>query len=203
MNERRGRGWLTPWAALLWLGTGLWMMPAQAASQSEGWTPPVAALKKTLKVVSYRARLAGEILVIEAAHEPGWHTYALDNLERAKKRGGEPALGIESPTQIQVGGGLKVAGRWRQSAPKDLSQREINWFTWGFEGTTLFAVKVERTGDLPEALITINGQACQADSCAMIEDLELRLPLGSRNQAQPSFNLDSLIEQGDLTDVRE
>jgi hypothetical protein len=153
-------------------------------------------------VASYRAQLAGDVLLIEVTHEPGWHTYALDNLERAKKRAGEPPLGIEKSTQIEVSGGLKVAGKWRQSPPKDLSQPEIKWFTWGFEGTALFAVKVARSGEAKESLITISGQACKATTCAMVDDLEIRLPLDSGSLGKTSFDLASLVEEGDLMDVR-
>jgi len=42
-----------------------------------------------------------------------------------------PPLGIEKDTQIEIAGDLAVVGKWRQSRPKDLSQREINWYTWG------------------------------------------------------------------------
>jgi len=58
-----------------------WTTTLQAARRQDAWTPPVAAMRKTTKVASYRARLAGDALLIEVTHEPGWHTYALDNLE--------------------------------------------------------------------------------------------------------------------------
>jgi hypothetical protein len=196
MDKRRGRRSLSlPAMALLF--SLFFQMTPLAARQQGAWTPPVAAMRRTLKVASYRARLAGDALLIEVTHEPGWHTYALDNLERARKRAGEPPLGIERSTRIEVSSGLRVAGRWRQSPPKDLSQPEIKWFTWGFEGTALFAVKVERIGDSKESLITISGQACKATTCAMIGDLEIRLPLDSGGLEKSSFDLASLIEEGD------
>jgi hypothetical protein len=203
MDKRHGRSLLSLLAMMLLCNELFWVVAHQAARQQDVWTPPVAAMRRTLKVASYRARLAGDVLVIEATHEPGWHTYALDNLERAKKRAGEPPLGIEKSTQIEVDGGLKVAGRWRQSPPKNLSQPEIKWFTWGFEGTALFAVKVERSGVGKEAVIRINGQACKATTCALIDDLEIRLPLDSGSLGSASFDLAALIEEGDLADVRE
>jgi DsbC/DsbD-like thiol-disulfide interchange protein len=203
MDKKHGRRSLPLLAMILLFKALFWTITLLAAGQQDAWTPPVAAMRKTLKVASYRAQLAGDVLLIEVTHEPGWHTYALDNLERAKKKAGEPPLGIEKSTQIEISGGLKVAGKWRQSHPKDLSQPEIKWFTWGFEGTALFAVKVERSGDTKESLIAINGQACKATTCAMIDDLEIRLPLDSGNPGKTSFDLASLIEEGDLTDVRE
>jgi len=170
---------------------------------NDEWSAPVEVRRRHLKIASYRARLSGDVLLVEITHEPGWHTYALDNLERAKKKAGEPPLGIEKSTRIEISGGLKTAGKWRQSPPKDLSQPEIKWFTWGFEGAALFAVKVQRSGDAKEAVITINGQACKATTCAMIDDLKIRLPLESGGLRKTSFDLASLIEEGDLTDVRD
>jgi hypothetical protein len=175
----------------------------QTKPVNDGWSPPVEARRRNLKVASYRAKLAGDTLLVEVTHEPGWHTYALDNLERAKKKAVEPLLGIEKSTQIVLAGGLRTAGKWRQSPPKDLSQPEISWFTWGFEGTALFAVKIRRIGKATEAVITINGQACKETTCAMIDDLEIRLPLNAARSEKTSFDLSSLIEQGDLKDVRE
>lgn len=168
---------------------------------TESWTPPVEAKKGKLKVAAYQAQLAGDILVIRVTHETGWHTYALDNLERAKKKAGEPPLGIEKNTQLAVSGGLKVVGKWRQSVPKDLSQPEINWLTWGFEGVTFFAAKVERTSGA-EAVITINGQGCQATTCVMIDDLEIRLPLHDAPREAAKIDLTALVEEGDLTGVK-
>jgi DsbC/DsbD-like thiol-disulfide interchange protein len=203
MDKKRERRSLSPLAMTLLFIALFWTTAPQAAQGQDAWTRTVAATRRTLKVASYRAQLAGDVLLIEVTHEPGWHTYALDNLERAKKRAGEPPLGIEKSTRIEVSGGLNVAGKWRQSLPKDLSQPEIKWFTWGFEGTALFAVKVQRSGEAKEALITINGQACKATTCAMIDDLEIRLSLDSGNLGKTPFDLASLVEEGDLTDVRE
>jgi hypothetical protein len=175
----------------------------QTKPVNDGWSPPVEARRRNLKVASYRAKLVGETLLVEVTHEPGWHTYALDNLERAKKKAVEPLLGIEKSTRIELSGGLRAAGKWRQSPPKDLSQPEISWFTWGFEGTALFAVRIRRIGRAKEAVITINGQACKETTCVLIDDLEIRLPLNVAISAKTSFHLSSLIEQGDLKDVRE
>jgi hypothetical protein len=175
----------------------------QTKPVDDGWSPSVEARRRNLKVASYRAKLAGDTLLVEVTHEPGWHSYALDNLERAKKKATEPLLGIEKSTRIVLGGGLRTAGKWRQSPPKDLSQPEINWFTWGFEGTALFAVKIQRSGKAKEAVITINGQACKETTCVIIDDLEIRLPLNASSSEKISFDLASLIEQGDLKDVRE
>jgi hypothetical protein len=187
------------------LKRGLWLLLLMAgmksiltifAQSADNWTPPVEVRKGKLKAVAYQAQLAGDTLLIRAAHEPGWHTYALDNLERAKKKAGEPPLGIEKNTSIKVSGGLEVTGKWRQSPPKDLSQREINWYTWGFEGVTLFAARVKPAAG-GEAVITINGQACKASLCALIDDLEIRLPLNSSASSGAQIDLSQLVEAGD------
>jgi len=175
----------------------------QTKPVDDGWSPPVEARRRNLIVASYRAKLAGDVLLVEVTHEPGWHSYALDNLERAKKKASEPLLGIEKSTRIVLSGGLRTAGKWRQSPPKDLSQPDINWFTWGFEGTALFAVKIQRIGKAKEAVIRINGQACKETTCAIIDDLEIRLPLNALSSEKTPFDLSSLVEQGDLKDVQE
>ena len=40
-------------------------------------------------------------------------------------------------------------------------------------------------------------------TCVLIDDLEIRLPLNAASSVKTSFDLSSLIEQGDLKDVRE
>jgi hypothetical protein len=170
------------------------------SQQSSGWTPSVEVKKGNLKVASYRARLSGDILLIEVTHEPGWHTYALDNLECAKKRAGETPLGIEKDTKIEVSGGIEIVGKWRQSPPKDLSQPDISWFTWGFEGVSLFAAMVKKTG-AAEGVIRINAQACNAATCAMVDDLEIKLPIVAGNSLA-DFDLTQLIEVGDLSRLK-
>jgi hypothetical protein len=50
-----------------------------------------------------------------------------------------------------------------------------------------------------EAVITINGQGCQATTCVMIDDLELRLPLDLSGNSSVSFPLETLFEAGDLS----
>ena len=67
------------------------------------WTSPVEVRHDVQKCVSYRARLSGEFLVIQATHEAGWHTYAMDNKLRAQEKlAGKRSLGIDSPTEIVV-----------------------------------------------------------------------------------------------------
>ena len=161
------------------------------------WSETAEVRNREGIVVSYRAKLDGNLLVIEASHAPGWHTYALDNVERAQKKSGEAKPETELPTRIELKGELKVVGNWLQSKPKDLSQTKIRWYTWGFSDVSRFAVKVERVGT--QATILIHGQACNATSCRMIDGLAISLPLGSKEEfaakaARTSVDLSQLVE---------
>ncbi len=130
-------------------------------------------------VVSYRAKLEGNMLVIEASHRNGWHTYALDNLERARKKSGKTKPETEIPTRIELSGGLKIVSNWFQKEPIDLSQKEIEWYTWGFENVARFVAEVDRVAGM-EAIIKINGQVCDATTCSGIDDLTISLSLPSK-----------------------
>ena len=145
-------------------------------------------------LVSYRARLDGEYLVVRAKHEPGWHTCAMDNKVRAEEKlAGRRSLGIDAPTEIEVAEGLELAGGWLQTPPQDLSKPELRWFTWGFEGSALFVAKVRRTGVGP-ARISVRGQACNETSCQAI-DVALPLALDSweRGSSVAGIDFEELI----------
>jgi len=141
-------------------------------------------------VVWYRARLEGDYLVIEATHHEGWHTYAMDNELRSKEKlAGEMAVGVEVPTSFSVQGAT-VVGPWFQSPPKDLSDKEISWYTWGFPGTALFASKLKGV-KAKVLVIEIRGQCCNAETCCDV-DLELRLD-STTNRTAVAVDLDKLI----------
>mgnify|MGYP005652377277 CR=1 FL=1 len=163
-------------ALLLILGCNTHTPPPAAK-----WTEPTEVLHRDLTVVSYRAKLDGAMLVVEATHAPEWHTYALDNVERARKASGRDTPDTELPTRIEISGGLRVVGNWYQSEPTDLSQTEIYWYTWGFEDVAQFAARVERI-EGAEATVLINGQACDAASCSMVDGAAVLLPLPSKEQ---------------------
>src|SRR4051812_9264287 len=87
------------------------------------WSAPVDVLHELKPCVTYRAKVDGDALLIEATIQPGWHTFAIDNVQRAdEKRAGKPSLGIDQPTQVKLGNGLELAGPWYQSVPKDFSK---------------------------------------------------------------------------------
>lgn len=151
------------------------------------WSEPFEVMYRFDVVVSYRAKLEGDILLIEATHAPEWHTYSMDNIERARKKSGKENPETELPTTIEISGGLKITGNWYQTEPIELSQPEILWYTWGFEKVSRFAVRVERTeGD--EAKITINGQVCNETLCSMVDDATLIVPLPSKNDFTANNN---------------
>jgi DsbC/DsbD-like thiol-disulfide interchange protein len=162
-------------------------MAFAARAQAGEWTQPVEVRHEVQRCVSYRARLQGEYLLVEATLEPGWHTFAMDNERRAaEKLAGRQSLGIDQPTQIGVGEGLEVGGGWLQTAPRDFSKPELRWYSFGFDKKALFAAKVRRSGT-GAARITVRGQACTETTCKNI-DVALSLPLagaGRQSDAAP------------------
>src|SRR6476620_12110802 len=104
------------------------------------WSNPVEVRHDVQKCVSYRARLSGDFLVVQATSEPGWHTFAMDNKLRAEEKlAGKKSLGIDHPTECKLTGAPVVEGPWYQTPPKDFSKPELRWFSWGFERQALFA----------------------------------------------------------------
>lgn len=169
---------------------------APAASAGD-WSETVEVRRDFKPIIYYRAKIAGEVLVVEVRHEEGWHTYSMDNkLRAAEKLADRKSLGIDGPTEINVSEGLKIVGPWRQSEPHDYSKPELRWFTWGYSEPALFAAKAQVTGDGP-ARVAIRGQACDATSCQNI-DVALSLPLSPNHAGSgpdpTARDLESLVE---------
>ncbi len=163
------------------------------AARAGEWSPAVEVRNDEERCVSYRARLDGPYLVVQATHEAGWHTYAMDNKRRAdEKLAGRESLGAERPTEIKLTGGLTVEGPWYQSPPKDTSKPELNWFTWVFEGQALFAAKVRRAGATP-ARIGVRGQVCTESACRNI-DITIPLPAAGAAAVASEVNLKDLVK---------
>ena len=131
--------------------------------------PGVRVWLDDMHALSYRARVEGDWLVVEATHEPGWHTYAMDNVVRAREKSGKMRPETELPTVITPLDGLTIKGDWRQSPPLDLSTPDIRWYTWGFERRSYFAVRVDKA-ILPSS-VQIDAQACTDALCAMVDAL--------------------------------
>jgi hypothetical protein len=158
-------------------------LAAATAAGAGPWSKPAEVRQDTTLCVTYRARFAGEYLVVEARHEPGWHTNSMDNDKRAaEKLAGKKALGVDRPTTITAEG-IEIAGPWYQTAPKDFSKPDLLWYTWGFDALAQFAAKVKspKTGQ-----ITIRGQACSEASCRNI-DLTITVPGGTGKEAPPDL----------------
>jgi hypothetical protein len=162
------------------------------AALAADWTEPVAVLHEFRPCISYRARLDGEFVVVQAKTEPGWHTFVMDNKERSvEKLAGRQSLGVDGPTQITLSDGLEVAGPWYQSAPKDFSKPELRWYSWGYEGEAQFVAKVRRSGRGP-AQIGIRGQTCTETTCKNI-DVSISLPIADVPRAASEVDLTKLI----------
>lgn len=148
-----------------------------SSAQASDWSESAKVLWNYQPVVTYRARIDRSFLVVEVSHQPGWHTYAMDNRLRASERlAGRKSLGIDGPTSITVSDGLEVSGGWYQSPPNDYSKPELRWFTWGFADCAMFVAPMTITNMGP-AKVAIRGQACDEKSCRNIE-IDLRVPLG-------------------------
>ncbi|MEZ5404351.1 MAG: hypothetical protein R2729_32020 [Bryobacteraceae bacterium] len=164
------------------------LFAAAAALGAAGtWSEPAEITHDDSICVTYRARLAGDYLIVEAKHEEPWHTYSLDNEVLAKEKlAGKMALGIDQPTVIRAKEGLEIAGPWLHTPPEDISKPELRIFAWGYSHTALLAAKAKRTGTGP-ATIGIRGQACSATTCKNV-NLTLTLPA----EAGPAPDLKAL-----------
>ncbi|HIA47527.1 MAG TPA: hypothetical protein EYN96_06040 [Candidatus Hydrogenedentes bacterium] len=177
--------------------------PAFAAD----WSDPISIIRRREgTVVAYRAKLDSGYLVVEVKHGEGWHTYSMDNIERAKKKTGKEKPETELPTEIKVSGGIETIGSWYQTKPKDLSMTDIKWYTWGFENTALFAIKVDSI-DGPTASVTVSAQACNANSCSMVDGqtITLNLPesLPESPADTPPLPEKSYVRVGDLDALKK
>lgn len=189
---KNGRFFLGPAVSLF--GLFLWVSAAAPGQQDEDG---VWVWYGDLPAVSYRARVEGDWLVVEASHEPGWHTYSMDNLVRAREKSGKMRPSTELPTVITPLDGLTIQGDWHQSPPLDLSTPDIRWYTWGFEGRSYFAARVGNA-TLP-ASVQIDAQACTVELCAMVDALVV--PVVSSQTEERSIDPTSLVvvakESGD------
>lgn len=157
-----------------------------ASSPGPQWSNPAVVRYGGLVVLRYRAAILGQTLVVEAKHSRGWHSYAMDNVARAKAEGGEDAE-CEMPTVITLGNGVVLLGTWRQSKLKDLSKPDQSWHTWGFEDTVVFTRKLAQWPETGFS-ITINAQVCNAEACAMAKDLVIDVPHETVSAAVPELD---------------
>ncbi len=163
------------------------------AARSAEWSKAVEVRHDENLCVSYQARLDGPYLVVRAMVEPGWHTFAMDNRQRAEEKlAGKQSLGIDHPTEIVLSGRLEAVGSWYQSPPKDFSRPELRWFSWGFERQAVFVTKIRRSGTGP-GQIAIRGQACTETTCKNI-DVAMSFPLANTDTNSSEINLKNLVQ---------
>ncbi|MDE2659010.1 MAG: hypothetical protein OXI45_02240 [Acidobacteriota bacterium] len=121
--------------------------------------------------VSYAARIEADWLIVDVWHEPGWHTYAMDNVQRAREVTGKARPATELPTVITPSSEIELAASWRQTAPTELSKPELRWYTWGFADRSFFAARVLRVD--PGGWVQVDAQACTDRLCAMVDGLRV------------------------------
>jgi len=172
--------------------TAALILALSATAFAGDWTPPVEVRQDDNLCLTYRARLDGPYLVIRASIESGWHTFAMDNKQRAdEKLAGKPALSVDRPTSFTITGGAAIDGPWAQTQPKDFSRPQLRWFSWGFDREAVFAAKLKRTSTDP-IQIAIRGQACTETVCKNI-DATLSLPSPPESSPSPELDLKSLV----------
>jgi hypothetical protein len=155
-----------------------------ALASAADWSRPAEVRHEDALVISYTARLDGPYLVVRANIGQGWHTFALDNVQRVEEKlAGKPALSMDHSTEIAVSG-VQVEGPWHQSAPKDFSRPELRMFSFGYDRDAVFAAKVRRAGAGP-AKLRIRGQACTETVCKNIDvPLTVALPVKAATSAE-------------------
>lgn len=160
--------------------------------RNTAWSSTETIQKGQEIAVEYRATIANKHLIIEAKHHTVWHTYALDNPQRAHQLKGKKG-NQELPTQFKLPEEIQVMGSWKQTTPNDYSKPEIHWHTWGFEGTSYFAIELAKTPIAPIE-IGIRSQACDATSCAGTFDMKVEVPVSKNSEENPILQsiLDSL-----------
>ena len=152
--------------------------------------PSIATTRDGEALLTCRASLAGDYLLVELQADQGWHVYAMDNEQRSVEAlAGAMSLGVEQNTEVQVRGGLELLGEWFQSEPRDFSRPELRWYSYGFEGTSLLAGLVRRTGE-SSATVMVRAQLCDSTRCVPVE-AEMHLPVTTNRESD--FTTDGLV----------
>lgn len=164
---------------------------ASMASAAD-WSQPAEVRHEDALVISYTARVDGPYLVVRANLAQGWHTFALDNVQRVEEElAGKPALSMDRSTGIAVAG-LRVEGPWHQSPPKDFSRPELRMFSFGYDRDAVFAAKVRSAG-AGSAKLRIRGQACTETVCKNI-DVPLTVAVPAKTGTSAEVKLQELVQ---------
>ncbi len=161
------------------------------AARAADWSQPAEVRHEDAVVVSYTARVDGPYLVVRAKIAPGWHTFALDNVQRVQdKLAGKPALSMDRSTEIAVTG-VQIEGPWRQAPPQNFSRPDLRMFSFGYDHEGLFAAKIRPTR-ASSASIRIRGQACTDAICKNI-DVAFAVPVPAKPVNTVATKLDGLV----------
>jgi hypothetical protein len=156
------------------------------------WSAPAEVRHEDALAVAYAARVDGPYLVVKATVGQGWHTFALDNVQRVEEKlAGRPALSMDKSTEIALSGGLAIEGSWRQAAPKEFSRPELRMYSFGYDQEALFAAKVRRAGAGP-AKVRVRGQACTETVCKNV-DVTLTVAAPAKLGAAAETKVDTLV----------
>ena len=163
-------------------------------AQTPQWSEPAEVRYEDQVCVSYRARIDGSYLVVRATVGEGWHTFSMDNEQRAKEKlAGKQPLSIDKSTEIAPAG-LKIEGPWYQTPPKDLSHPELRWFSWGFDKEAVFVARVARAQGT-SSRVTIRGQACTDKICKNVDTaMTVSIPAQRAANASPEIKLNDLAQ---------
>lgn len=165
-------------------------MPAACAAD---WSQPAEVRYEDALVMTYTARVDGPYLVVRANVGQGWHTFALDNVQRVQEKlAGKPALSMDRSTEVTVAAGLQVEGPWHQSPPKDFSRPDLRMFSFGYDHDAIFAAKVRAAGAGP-AKLRIRGQACTETVCKNI-DVPLTVAVPPKADTSAEVKLNELVQ---------
>ena len=167
------------------------ILMATVASAAD-WSQPAEVRHEDALVISYTARVDGPYLVVRATIAQGWHTFALDNVQRVEEKlAGKPALSMDRSTEIAVAG-VQVEGPWHQSPLKDFSRPELRMFSFGYDRDAIFAAKVRRAG-AGTAKLRIRGQACTETVCKNI-DVALTVAVPAKPGTSAEVKLHELVQ---------
>jgi len=156
------------------------------------WSQPAEVRHEDAVVISYTARVDGPYLVVRANLGKGWHTFALDNVQRVEEKlAGKKALSMDRSTEIGVTG-VQVEGPWYQSPPKDFSRPELRMFSFGYDRDVIFAAKVRPPGP-GSVKLRIRGQACTETVCKNI-DVPLTVAIPPKPGAAAEVKLHDLVQ---------
>ena len=156
------------------------------------WSQPAEVRHDDALVISYTARVDGPYLVVRANLQQGWHTFALDNVQRVEEKlNGKRALSMDRSTEIAVTG-IQIEGPWHQSPPKDFSRPELRMFSFGYDREAIFAAAIRPAG-AASAKLRIRGQACTETICKNI-DVPVTVAVPAKPGSSAEVKLKELVQ---------